>query len=83
LTLFLTILALLVTLVAVQAADQAQCAAAWRATDINGDGHLQPEEAANLAPTGTADDAAAMMTENEFMDACLKGMFDSIFEPEE
>ena len=72
--------AALLPIMAANAADEVQCAAAWRQADANGDGQLQPEEAANLATTGSADDAAALMTESEFMDACLKGMFDSIFQ---
>ena len=71
------------TLVAAQAADQAQCEAAWLKADANRDGQLQPEEIANLAPANTADDGAVMMSEAEFLDACKKGMFDSIFAPEQ
>lgn len=71
------------TLVAAQAADQAQCEGAWLKADSNRDGQLQPEEVANLAPVNTADDGAVMMTEAEFMDACKKGMFDSIFTPQQ
>ncbi len=71
------------TIVASQAADQAQCESAWLKADANRDGRLQPEEVANLAPAKSADDAAVTMTEAEFMDACQKGMFDSIFAPQQ
>ena len=66
-----------------QAADQAQCEAAWLKADVNKDGQLQPEEVANLAPADTGDDAVVTMSEAEFLDACKKGMFDSIFAPEQ
>lgn len=67
------------TVTAAPAADQAQCEGAWVKADVNKDGLLQPEEGASLAPANTSDDAAVQMTEAEFMDACKKGMFDSIF----
>ena len=69
--------------VAAQGADQARCEGAWIKADINKDGQLQPEEVASLAPASTTDDAAIQMTEEEFMDACKKGMFDSTFTPEQ
>jgi hypothetical protein len=65
------------------AADQAQCEGAWLKADANKDGQLQPEEVANLAPANSSDDAAIQMTEDEFMDACKKGVFDSIFTPQQ
>jgi hypothetical protein len=71
------------TVVATQAADQAQCEGAWLKADSNKDGQLQPEEVANLAPTSAGDDAAVLMSESEFMDACKKGVFDSIFTPQQ
>ena len=71
------------TIIASQAADQAQCEAAWLKADANRDGRLQPEEVVNLAPANTATDAAVTMTEAEFLDACEKGMFDSIFAPQQ
>jgi len=71
------------TIVASQAADQAQCEAAWVKADANRDGILQPEEVVNLAPANAATDPAVTMTEAEFKDACKNGMFDSIFVPAE
>jgi len=71
------------TFVAAQAADQAQCEAAWLKADANRDGRLQPVEIVNLAPAKSGDEAAVMMTEAEFMDACKQGVFDSIFEPQQ
>jgi len=44
---------------------------------------LQPVEIVNLAPAKSGDEAAVMMTEAEFMDACKQGVFDSIFEPQQ
>jgi hypothetical protein len=83
LALILFLIVIAATVVATQAADQAQCEGAWLKADANRDGRLQPEEIANLAPAKTGDDAAVMMTEAEFMDACKKGMFDSIFTPQQ
>ena len=83
LILLLLSIVLAATLAASQAADQAQCEAAWLKADANKDGQLQPEEIANFAPADSADDAAVQMTEAEFMDACQKGMFDSIFTPQQ
>ena len=71
------------TVIAAKAADQAQCEGAWIKADVNKDGQLQPEEVANLAPANTGDDAAIQMTEDEFMDACKKGMFDTFLAPQQ
>jgi len=83
LALILFLIVIAATVVATQAADQAQCESAWLKADVNRDGRLQPEEVVNLAPANTATEAAVTMTEAEFMDACTKGMFDSIFTPQQ
>ena len=60
------------------AADEAICSSVWMKTDANGDGILQGEEAVNLVPEGTGVETPIEMTEAEFIDACMKGYFDSL-----